>query len=137
MVGGKFSWPWKPYELYATIDYIYGWPAYDQHNGFTAAQSTLNVIETAAYMYYLYILYRYGQPDATEGRGATSSMGWLGRSRKVNGTRGASAAMILFGTSLMTVSKTVLYWLNEAFSGFSNIGHNHYASLFVYWVIPK
>ncbi|KAJ9129900.1 hypothetical protein NKR19_g10143 [Coniochaeta hoffmannii] len=37
----------------------------------------------------------------------------------------------------MTFSKTVLYWLNEYYSGFDNIGHNSLASLVWLWIIPN
>ncbi|SLM35542.1 hypothetical protein LPUS_04848 [Lasallia pustulata] len=37
----------------------------------------------------------------------------------------------------MTVSKTVLYWLNEYFSGFDNIGHNSWSALLFLWIIPN
>lgn len=39
MPGGKFHSPfWTPYALYGTVDYMYGWPAWNNHNGFTAAK---------------------------------------------------------------------------------------------------
>ena len=42
-----------------------------------------------------------------------------------------------FAASVMTLSKTVLYWLVEYWSGFQNIGHNDAASLFFLWIVPK
>lgn len=35
------------YALYQTIDYVYGLPAWDSKYGFTKAQATLNIFETA------------------------------------------------------------------------------------------
>ncbi|KAJ9629673.1 hypothetical protein H2203_002054 [Taxawa tesnikishii (nom. ined.)] len=140
MAGGKLQWPlWMPYDLYATIDYIYGWPAYNAHNGFTAAQGALNVVETIGYSVYLWIVYSYGKPTPVEGRGAPpkSLVGRLAESRVLYGKLAGWAVLIVFGTAIMTVSKTVLYWLNEAFGGFQNIGHNDASTLFFLWVVPK
>ena len=119
---------------------MYGVPSYEKRNGFTAAQASLNVVETIGYMYYLWILYNRGvHEQATDGRGAPSSkqVGWIGTSRTVTGRWAAYAVMLLYGASIMTVSKTVLYWLNEAFSGFSSIGHNSFSDLVFLWIIPK
>lgn len=140
MPGGKYVWPfYTPYELYGTIDYIYGWKAYNAHNGFTAAQGFLNIIETIGYFVYLYLVYTYGQQEQVEGRGAppTSVFGKLAEARTVYGKVAAYSTLIAFSTALMTLSKTVLYWLNEAFSGFDNIGHNDAVTLFFYWIVPK
>lgn len=112
MPGGKLQWPlWMPYELYGTIDYVYGWPAYDSHSGFTAAQASLNVIETLGYLVYLWIVYSYGRQEAVEGTGAPSKkyVGWLGKSRTVYGRWAAWAVLIAYGMAVMTLSKTVLY----------------------------
>ncbi|TKA75922.1 hypothetical protein B0A49_04629 [Cryomyces minteri] len=66
--GGKYHSPvWVPYALYGTIDYIYGWPAYNAHNGFTAAQGTLNIVESIGYVVYLWIVYTHGNPANVKG----------------------------------------------------------------------
>lgn len=112
MPGGSLHWPlWAPYELYGKVDYIYGWKAYNEHNGFTAAQTFLNIIESLMYVYYLYILYAFGKPAKAQGRGApkTSSIGFLGEQRFVDGQQGAVAVLVAFSAAVMTVSKTVLY----------------------------
>lgn len=140
MAGGKYQWPlWMPYAKYATVDYIYGWPAYEQRNGFTAAQSSLNVVETVGYLIYLWILYRHGTQETVKGTGAPAKdqVGWLAQSRTLYGRRAAYAVLLLYGMSLMTLSKTILYWLNEACGGFGNIGHNSIVSLIPLWIIPK
>ena len=146
-----------PYALYGQVDYIYGEKAYREHNGFTAAQAGLNLVESVGYVGYLWVVWRFGE----------------GERRMVGGGWGGVACLVGFALSVMTVSKTVLYceffsffffsssflvrsgwlvggvggllggWLmrfegsNEFFSGFENIGHNDALSLFFLWVVPK
>lgn len=94
MPDGKFQSPiFTPYVLYGTVDYIYGWKAYNARNGFTAAQASLNVIETTGYIIYLWIVWRYGEGDR----------------RALQGGWGGLAVLTGFALSIMTVSKTVLY----------------------------
>ncbi|KAL9091056.1 MAG: hypothetical protein Q9165_004983 [Trypethelium subeluteriae] len=143
MPGGSLHSPiWTPYALYGRVDHIYGFKAWNAHNGFTAAQGTLNVIESLGYAIYLWILLAYGRetPAGQKGKEVAKAglgLGWLGEGRVVGGRLAAWAVLIGFGTSLMTVSKTVLYWLNEAFSGFDNIGHNSLIDLTFMWIIPN
>ncbi|KAF9895362.1 hypothetical protein FE257_000266 [Aspergillus nanangensis] len=140
MPGNKLHSPiWTPYALYGTIDYIYGWPAFNARNGFTAAQTVLNLVESVAYIYYLWIVYRYGA-SASSGRGRKAQKGlmWMLTGEKVvAGRTGATALLIAYSASVMTLSKTILYWLNEVFSGFANIGHNDVMSLIFLWIIPN
>ena len=88
-----------------------GWKAFNEHNGFTSAQGTLNIIESLMYGYYLYILYTYGKQSKAQGRGApkASAVGFLGQQRFVDGKMGALAVLVAYSAALMTVSKTVLY----------------------------
>jgi hypothetical protein len=112
MPGGKWHSPiWTPYALYGTVDYIYGWPAYNAHNGFTAAQTYLNLAETAAYLYYLWIVYKYGTPATGASRGSKSQRLWSAFTgeRVVGGRTGATALLVAFSASVMTLSKTILY----------------------------
>jgi hypothetical protein len=110
MPGGSLHWPlWVPYELYGRVDYIYGWKAFNAKNGFTSAQGTMNVVETVAYFYYLYILYAYGKQSTAAARGAPKSGIFSGGQRHVSGSMGGVAALIGFAVSVMTVSKTLLY----------------------------
>lgn len=110
MPGGSLHWPiWVPYELYGKVDYIYGWKAFDEQNGFTGAQAFLNVIESLMYYYYLYILYAYGKSSTNQGRGAPRNSGFLGEQRFVDGKTGALAVLVGYSAAVMTVSKTVLY----------------------------
>ncbi|KAI9659057.1 MAG: hypothetical protein M1821_002017 [Bathelium mastoideum] len=145
MPGGTLHRPlWIPYALYGEVDHIYGFKAWEAHNGFTAAQGTLNVVESVGYAIYLWILVTYGRETGpgrkgkeVERMGVGVGLGWLGEGRAVAGRVAAWAVLVGFGTSLMTVSKTVLYWLNEAFSGFDNIGHNNLSDLVFCWIIPN
>lgn len=100
---------------------MYGWKAYNEHNGFTAAQGALNVVETVGYLGYLWVVWDYGE----------------GEKRAVGGGWGGVACLVGFALCVMTVSKTMLYWLNEYFSGFENIGHNDPLSLIFLWLIPN
>ncbi|KAF2139578.1 uncharacterized protein K452DRAFT_254062 [Aplosporella prunicola CBS 121167] len=140
MPGGKLHWPiWQPYALYGTIDYVYGWPAYNSQNGFTAAQASLNAVETIFYFVYLWLVLRNGTQAGAKGRGAPSRafVGWFAQSREVAGNAAGKAVLVGFTAAVMTVSKTVLYWLNEYFGGFENIGHNDFTSLLCLWIIPN
>lgn len=140
MPGGSLHWPlYKPYDLYGQVDYIYGWKAWNEHNGFTAAQTMLNLIETAFYTYYLYLVFAYGKKSTAHGRGAPkpSTVGSLGQSRVLGGTVAGAAVLAGFAAAVMTVSKTVLYWLCEYYSGFANTGHNELTRLILIFIIPN
>jgi hypothetical protein len=116
MPGGKLHSPiWTPYALYITVDYIYGWPAFNARNGFTAAQSVLNLVETAGYVYYLFVVSRYavtattaaGRPSHEKGR--KGFLWFLLDDKAVAGRIGAAALLVAFSAAVMTVSKTILY----------------------------
>jgi hypothetical protein len=97
MEGGSLHWPlYVPYKLYGEVDHVYGWKALEAGNGFTAAQGSLNVIETAMYLGYLWIFYKKGV-QATGGR------------RVLSGQPAAVAVLLAFSAAVMTLSKTVLY----------------------------
>lgn len=72
---------------------MYGWKAYNEHNGFTAAQGALNVVETVGYLGYLWVVWDYGE----------------GEKRAVGGGWGGVACLVGFALCVMTVSKTMLY----------------------------
>ena len=94
MPGGWAHAPiWKPYELYGKVDYMYGWKAYNEHNGFTAAQGALNVVETVGYIGYLWVVWNHGE----------------GEKRALGGGWGGVACLVGFALCVMTVSKTALY----------------------------
>lgn len=97
MPGGKLSSPiFTPYALYGTIDYVYGWPAYNANDGFTAAQASLNALETIGYIGYLWIVWQKGE----------------GERRVLSGGLGGVAVLVGFALSVMTVSKTLLYGMS-------------------------
>lgn len=100
MPGGKLHSPlWTPYALYGSVDYIYGWPAWDNHNGFTAAQSAMNGPESAFYCWYLYVV-------------ALQIVDWSyeGISQlEVKGNGVSFAVLVCFSGAVMTLSKSLLY----------------------------
>lgn len=114
MPGGRLHSPiWTPYALYGTIDYIYGWPAFNARNGFTAAQTVMNIVETIGYIYYLWVVFMYGSA-VVSGRGAQKlkkkGLVWLLTGEKVvAGRTGATALLVAYTVSALTLSKTVLY----------------------------
>ncbi|ETW79693.1 hypothetical protein HETIRDRAFT_124417 [Heterobasidion irregulare TC 32-1] len=112
MKGGDLHWIWKPYEIYQEIDYVrvYGVKALAENNGFTNAQSALNIVETLLNLLYAYLAHISHSPIAPA---------------------------VGFASVTMTLSKTVLYWLNEYFCGWCSIGHNAPRDLLVYWIIPN
>lgn len=113
MPGGRLHSPiWTPYALYGKVDYIYGWPAFNARNGFTAAQTVMNVVETLSYLYYLWIVCRHAS-TVSSGRGAQKLKKgpvWLLTGEKVvAGRTGAIALLVAYTASVMTLSKTLLY----------------------------
>lgn len=113
MPGGRLHSPvFTPYALYGTIDYIYGWPAFNARNGFTAAQTVMNLVETIGYIWYLSIVYLYGS-TVVRGRGSprpSKGFLWLLKGEKVVAGRiGAIALLVAYTATVMTLSKTILY----------------------------
>jgi hypothetical protein len=101
MPGGKFHSPiWTPYALYGTVDYLYGWPAWNNNVGFTAAQSFLNLVESGGYVWYLVMCEVYG--------GTAFREFWKGRTT-LQGRYVGVGVLVCFSAAVMTVSKTVLY----------------------------
>ncbi|KAI8626819.1 hypothetical protein F5Y19DRAFT_190495 [Xylariaceae sp. FL1651] len=129
MPGGDLHWPlWVPYALYGEVDHVYGWKAFNAGSGFTAAQGLLNVVETAMYVYYAWVYYQSAVPVRAAG----------GQTKKaLVGRPAAMAVLVAFSAAVMTLSKTVLYWLCEYYSGFDNIGHNSLQDLILLWILPN
>ncbi|OQO00846.1 hypothetical protein B0A48_13533 [Cryoendolithus antarcticus] len=133
---------WTPYELYGRVDMVYSPAAYWNGLGFTGAQGTVNLVETAMYGVYLYIVYAYGKSESRQGRGAPDreSLGFLeklGEARTLEGREAAVAVLIGYSCFVLTFAKTILYMLNEAYSGFEGVGHNDFLSLIFLWIIPN
>ena len=98
MPGGALHWPlWVPYALYGEVDHVYGWVAFHARDGFTAAQGSLNAVETAMSLFYLWEVLR----------GSSSSV--KAGVRRVGGRVGGRAVLVGFSAAVMTLSKTVLY----------------------------
>lgn len=150
------SWFWYPYGGYGEIDKVYGFKAWDAHNGWTLTQTIGNLFETAVYVVYLYLVYKYGEQETTQGTGAPdkSKMGRfsaLSESRTMHGRIAALATLLAYTAAVVTTWKTVIYWLLEACegmklrcgptsttltylrSGFANLGHNSWPVLLFYW----
>ncbi|KAH6838636.1 hypothetical protein B0I37DRAFT_419568 [Chaetomium sp. MPI-CAGE-AT-0009] len=126
MPGGRLHEPlWVPYALYGEVDHMYGFKQWHLGNPFAATQSLMNLAETLLYLVYLGLWYAYGRAPAPGAR------------RAVAGRGGALAVLLGFSAAVMTVSKTVLYWLLEYCSGFDNIGQNDTWTLVFLWIIPN
>jgi len=110
MEGGDLHWIWAPYSIYQNVDWVYGIKALEENDGFTNAQSLLNVVENFTNILYLYLAHSTNSPVAP---------------------------LIGFSGALMTLAKTVLYWLQEYYCNFCAIGHNSAKDLLVYWIIPN
>lgn len=147
MPGGRIhNYLWKPYALYGTVDYMYGWPAWNAKNGFTAAQGTLNLFESLFYVYYLWILgSRAADGDGFVRGVALKSINIFSRRDEEDrskiiirgGADIAAAVVVCFASAVMTLSKTVLYWFNEYYAGFANISQNGWSRLFWLWIVPN
>ncbi|KAK7539088.1 hypothetical protein IWX49DRAFT_539652 [Phyllosticta citricarpa] len=127
MPGGSLHAPvFSPYKIYCDVDYNYGWPAWEDGRGFTAAQSLLNVAETLLYVAYLAIVLR------------APATGKSPKARKVvQGSAAGKAVIIGFTAAVMTLSKTALYFANEYYGGWENIRHNDWPTLIASWIFPN
>lgn len=95
MPGGDLHIFWKPYAIYSKVDLVYSAEIFESKDGFPGAQAFLNLIESTLNFTYLAF--------------------WA---------RGDGAAALLTGLVgvVMTLSKTVLYFAIEYFSGWGHIG---------------
>ncbi|KAL3588424.1 hypothetical protein FPOAC2_10579 [Fusarium poae] len=129
MPGGQYQWPlYMPYALYGQVDHIYGFKAFEAKNGFTGAQSAMNVVEMILYFMYLWMIWRRADKITNKKEK---------KRRTVSGRSGALAVLVGFSAAVMTLSKTVLYWANEYFSEFGNISHNTPVDILTLWAIPN
>ncbi|KAJ7267237.1 hypothetical protein C8J57DRAFT_1327085 [Mycena rebaudengoi] len=110
MEGGDLHWIWQPYSIYQNVDLVYGVEALKRGDGFTNAQSLLNVFETLFNIAYLYLAHVAGWPPAP---------------------------LIGFTSAALTLAKTVLYWAQEYYCNYCAVGHNTLYDLIVYWIIPN
>ncbi|KAN0060360.1 hypothetical protein ACQY0O_007689 [Thecaphora frezii] len=114
MKGGDLSWIWAPYELYGDIDHLYGFKAWDARDGLPAALSALNVVETCLNFAYVYLAHSTRSP-----------------------AKMAAAPLVGFTAVTMTLSKTVLYILNDYFCDWCKTGHNSWHDRMFLWIIPN
>ncbi|EPS45488.1 hypothetical protein H072_532 [Dactylellina haptotyla CBS 200.50] len=131
MPGGKWHLPWTPYSIYCEVDLVYGFKHYEDGEGFNPAQSTLNILETAMYLYYLYLVRNY---RGVQKKG--EHVGIFGE-RKMYGKDAAKAVLWGLVPCVATFWKTVLYWLQEILGQYKNIGHNSPNVLFWFWIVPN
>jgi len=108
MPGGDLHWIWTPYARYTKIDKIYGFEAVESKNGFTNAQSAMNVVETLLNFVYVYL-----------------------------GSAHYLAPLIGYTTASLTLAKTVLYGLQEYYCDYCSVGHNTLYDLVVFWIVPN
>ncbi|KAF8201342.1 hypothetical protein K438DRAFT_1905793 [Mycena galopus ATCC 62051] len=85
---GDLHWIWAPYSIYQNV---YGLPALEHGDGFTNAQSLMNVIETIMNLVYLYTAHVTAWP---------------------------AAPLIGFTAATLTLAKTVLYWAQEYYCNY-------------------
>jgi hypothetical protein len=154
MPGGKLHKPlWQLYDLYGTVDHLYGFPAWQANNGFTGAQGALNVFESLVYVAYLWVVFQFGRKESKK-QGATA-LSRLLPSRKLVGREAGLAVILGFAAAVMTLAKTILYceflWPGRMsigsmltltglvlyFADFEGIRHNEWPILITLWVIPK
>ncbi|KAF3927921.1 hypothetical protein ABW20_dc0107132 [Dactylellina cionopaga] len=129
MPGGKWHTPWTPYSIYCEVDLVYGFKHFEDGEGFNPAQSLLNVLETAMYVYYFYLVRSY------QGRKG-DTVGVFGE-RKMVGEQAGKAVFWGLVACTATFWKTVLYWMIEILGQYKNIGHNSPRMLFLFWILPN
>ncbi|GAA5974132.1 hypothetical protein JCM11641_003455 [Rhodosporidiobolus odoratus] len=109
MEGGDLFWLWSPYSLYAETDLVYGQAMFERGDGFTSAQAIMNLIESFLNAVTLYLFSRQSPVAILAG----------------------------FSATLMTASKTVLYWLCDQQSGWALTGHNSRKDWWILFAIPN
>lgn len=82
----------------------------EQTANYIRALAFMNLVETALNVYYVYAQHILASP---------------------------SAPLIGFASAVMTLSKTVLYWLQEYYCGGCAVGHNDAFTLFWFWIVPN
>ncbi|KAK9473429.1 uncharacterized protein V1510DRAFT_429574 [Dipodascopsis tothii] len=113
--GGKWHTLWKPYAKYAEVDYCYGFPAWEENDGFPPAQSIVNLFEVALGFAYAALSF-----------GASATLG--------SQVLGALCGIV---SATSTVSKTVLYFTTEYLGGLKYVGHNSWTDLVFFYIVPS
>lgn len=98
--GHKWHDPiFHPIAQWAAIDHLYGEQGWIQHEGFTAAQGVINMLEVMMLMTYAFIVH-------------FNAWGGIFRERPIGGKWAARAMVVGFGTGVVTATKTALYCMN-------------------------
>lgn len=105
----------------------------DAGEGFPGAQACMNAVETIGYLWYFWKVYQGLQ--GVQGSKLVALV--TGRNKGSKGC--AEAVAVGFSVAIMTLSKTVLYWLIEFLSTppLKNIGHNDFWTLFWIFILPN
>lgn len=110
--GGALHKPfYTPYVIYEQVDKMYSVEAWERGEGFPAAQSFMNLIETAGYFIFLGVVWRFAEEsdeERDEGWLATG-LSKLGFGGSVGGGWGGVACLAGLALNVMTLSKTILY----------------------------
>ncbi|KAI5476900.1 hypothetical protein MNV49_007072 [Pseudohyphozyma bogoriensis] len=91
--GGDLHWIWKPYGIYQKVDYMYGPPKYKSKDGLPLSIGTMDVVESI--INFLVLCFAWNQQEAL-------------------------MLLVGFMVATMTFWKTVLYFVQDVFSGFSS-----------------
>ncbi|KAF9457858.1 hypothetical protein BDZ94DRAFT_1174793 [Collybia nuda] len=110
MVGGDLHWIWKFYDVYGSVDRVYGIKAFEDGEGFAGAAAVLNVIEILTNITYLY---------------------------QAHISRSDLAPLLGYTGAIMTLSKTILYTSQEYFCNGCSVGHNDFLVAFLFWIMPN
>lgn len=111
MKGGLLESVWIPYQLYITVDKLYG----DLNDAFNKAQSTVNIIEVSLNAMGLYL---YG----------------LDQHSKSQQRRGLVVLLVALSA---TVCKTVVYAFYDYYHVPSNTAHNDWFTYVTLYLIPN
>lgn len=109
MEGGEWSWLWAPYSNYYRVDLAYG----DLSNHWIRAQTLGNIFES--FLNFSAVIFYYS-PFSSQNR---------------------MAPIIGMCSALMTLWKTVLYWVIEYCSNYENTGHNTLFDAVFIFIIPN
>jgi hypothetical protein len=78
---------------------MYGFPAWNNKVGFTAAQGALNLLESVIYCFYMYVV---GKEIVDWSYAGIKNL-------EVRGKGVSLAVLLCFSGAVMTISKTILY----------------------------
>lgn len=107
-------------------------PAFNSQDGFTGAQGTYNKDPEKHTLLFL----TYHNIAFMNGIETLLNFTYLGLLKNDHVSVG-QANLVGFSAALMTLSKTILYWLIEPFSGYQHIGHNSVKDLIILWIVSS